>query len=84
MQGEGRAFDISMDSCARINAGLSKEQSHVVDDAISATDECGEAYGEVACRMGLKDGIRLASKIWNICSTTKVFLLDSASDKLNL
>lgn len=48
------------------NAGLSREQSHVVDDAISATNECGAAYGEAAYRMGLQDGIRLASEIQNI------------------
>ena len=48
------------------NAGLSREQSHVVDAAISATNECGAAYGEVAYRMGLQDGLKLASEIQRI------------------
>ena len=48
------------------NAGLSREQSRIVDDAISATNECGAAYGEAAYRMGLQDGIKLASEIQKI------------------
>ena len=44
-------------------AGLSKEQSAVVDKAISATNDCGAAYGAVAYRLGLQDGIRLASEM---------------------
>ena len=44
-------------------AGLSKEQSAVVDKAISAANDCGAAYGAVAYRLGLQDGIRLASEV---------------------
>ena len=39
------------------NAGLSKEQSAIVDKAISA------AYGAAAYRLELQDGIRLVSEI---------------------
>lgn len=45
------------------NAGLSKEQSAIVDKAISAANDCGAAYGAVAYRLGLQDGIRLASEV---------------------
>ena len=44
-------------------AGLDKEQSSVVDTAISAANDCGAVYGAVAYRLGLQDGIRLASEI---------------------
>ncbi len=44
-------------------AGLSKEQSAAVDKAVSATNDCGAAYGAIAYRLGLQDGIRLASEI---------------------
>lgn len=44
-------------------AGLNKEQSSVVDTAISAANDCGAAYGAVAYRLGLQDGIRLVSEI---------------------
>ncbi len=45
------------------NAGLSKEQKTSVDKAISAANDCGAAYGAVAYRLGLQDGIRLASEV---------------------
>lgn len=44
-------------------AGLSKEQMLLVDDVISATNECGTAYGMAAYRLGLNDGIRLVAEI---------------------
>ena len=44
-------------------AGLDKEQSSVVDTAISAANDCGAVYGAVAYRLGLQDVIRLASEI---------------------
>lgn len=44
-------------------AGLSKEQSVLVDKAISAANDCGAAYGAAAYRLGLQDGIRLASEV---------------------
>ncbi len=54
---QDRAFD-QLDK-----AGLSKEQSAIVDKAISAANDCGAAYGAVAYRLGLQDGIRLAFEI---------------------
>ena len=44
-------------------AGLSREQKSIVDKAISATNDCGAAYGAAAYRLGLQDGIRLASEV---------------------
>lgn len=44
-------------------AGLSKEQSAIVDKAISAANDCGAAYGAAAYRLGLQDGIRLVYEI---------------------
>ena len=45
------------------NAGLNKEQRIIVDNAISAANDCGAAYGAAAYRLGLQDGIRLASEV---------------------
>lgn len=45
------------------NAGLNKEQCIIVDNAISAANDCGAAYGAVAYRLGLQDGIRLTFEI---------------------
>lgn len=45
------------------SAGLSKEQSTIVDKAISAANDCGAAYGAAAYRLGLQDGIRLVSEV---------------------
>ena len=44
-------------------AELSKEQSAIVDTAISAANACGAAYGAAAYKLGLQDGIRLMSEI---------------------
>ncbi len=44
-------------------AGLSGEQKTIVDGAISAANHCGTVYGAVAYRLGLQDGIRLASEV---------------------
>lgn len=44
-------------------AGLSKEQKAIVDRAISAANDCGATYGAIAYRLGLQDGIRLASEV---------------------
>lgn len=43
--------------------GLSKQQNTIVDRAISANNACGAAYGAVAYRLGLQDGIRLVSEL---------------------
>ena len=45
------------------NAGLSKEQRLIVDRAITATNECGTAYGEAAYRLGFCDNKRLISEL---------------------
>ncbi len=44
-------------------AGLSREQKHIVDKALSAVNANGAAYGKVAYRLGLHDGIRLMSEV---------------------
>lgn len=44
-------------------AGLSGEQKTIVDRAISAANHCSTVYGAVAYRLGLQDGIRLASEV---------------------
>ena len=44
-------------------AGLSQEQNKVVDKAISASNASGAAYGAMAYRQGLYDGIRLMSEV---------------------
>ena len=49
--------DIAFDRLEQ--AGLSEEQKTIVDRAISAANDCGAA----AYRLGLQDGIRLASEI---------------------
>ena len=43
-------------------AGLSREQKRIVDKALSALNANGAAYGKVAYRLGLHDGIRLMSE----------------------
>jgi len=47
-------------------SGISKEQSAIVDRAISATNDCGATYGAVAYRLGLHDGIRLTAELREI------------------
>ncbi len=44
-------------------AGLSREQKRIVDKALSAVNANGAAYGKVAYRLGLHDGIRLMSEV---------------------
>ena len=46
--------------------GLSKEQNTIVDRAISANNAVGAAYGAAAYRLGLQDGIQLASELKEI------------------
>lgn len=50
---EQRASEI-MDSL-----NLTHEQKRAVDRVITAYNECGAAYGAVAYRFGMKDGIRV-------------------------
>lgn len=44
-------------------AGLSREQKRIVDRTLSALNANGAAYGKVAYRLGLHDGIRLMSEV---------------------
>ncbi len=46
--------------------GLDKEQRTMVDKAITVTNECGTAYGVVAYKLGLHDGIKLTAEIREI------------------
>ena len=43
--------------------GLGKQQNDIIDRAISANNAVGAAYGAVACRLGLQDGIQLAFEV---------------------
>lgn len=44
-------------------AGLSKEQKRIVDRAICTINANGAAYGRIAYRLGLRDGIQLAAEV---------------------
>lgn len=41
------------------NLNLTAEQKKAVDRVITAYNECGAAYGAVAYRFGMEDGIRV-------------------------
>lgn len=43
--------------------GLSREQKKVVDKALSTNNASGAAYGIVAYKQGLYDGIKLVSEV---------------------
>ncbi len=47
-------------------AGLNQKQKLIVDQAISATNDCGAKYGAIAYKLGLHDGIRIMSEIKEI------------------
>lgn len=44
-------------------AGLDKKQKRIVDNALCTINANGAAYGEVAYKLGLRDGIRLVSEL---------------------
>lgn len=44
-------------------AGLGKEQKRTVDRALCSMNANGAAYGGVAYRLGLRDGIQLMSEL---------------------
>ena len=44
-------------------AGLDSEQKHIVDKALCSLNANGAAYGRVAYRLGLHDGIQLMSEV---------------------
>lgn len=46
--------------------GWIDEQGHIIDRAISAANDCGAAYGAVAYKLGLQDGIKLMSELKEI------------------
>ena len=56
-------------------AGLSREQNKVVDKALSATNASGAAYGAIAYKQGLYDGIKLMSEV------NRISQVDSILDK---
>lgn len=45
------------------NTDLNRKQSIAVNQAISAVNHCGVVYGEVAYRLGLRDGINLMAEL---------------------
>lgn len=52
--------------CKMEKLGLKKSQRRIIDNVISADNHCGAIYGEVAYRLGMRDGIRLMSEIRGI------------------
>lgn len=44
-------------------AGLSIEQKRIVDRAICTINANGAAYGKIAYRLGLRDGIQLVTEV---------------------
>lgn len=47
-------------------AGLAREQRILVDRAVSAVNDCGAVYGEIAYKLGMHDGLKLASELKEI------------------
>lgn len=47
-------------------AGLSKEQKKAVERLVSAINANGAAYGAVAYKQGLKDGVSIVSELMDI------------------
>lgn len=43
--------------------GLSREQNKAVDKALSAANASGAAYGAIAYKQGLYDGIKLMAEV---------------------
>ncbi len=43
--------------------GLSREQNKAIDKALSAVNASGAAYGAIAYKQGLYDGIKLMSEV---------------------
>ena len=48
------------------NLNLTAEQKKAVDRVITAYNECGAAYGAVAYRFGMEDGIRVRMEMEEI------------------
>lgn len=46
--------------------GLNEKQHTVADKALSAVNHCGAVYGAIAYRLGLQDGIKIASELREI------------------
>ncbi len=52
------------------NPHLTAEQKKAVDRVITAYNECGAAYGAVAYRFGMEDGIRVRMEMEEIMRMT--------------
>ena len=52
------------------NLNLTAEQKKAVDRVITAYNECGAAYGAVAYRFGMEDGIRVRMEMEEIMRMT--------------
>ena len=61
---QGEAFN-QMDSLIK-TLGLNKQQRLIIDQAISVNTAVGAAYGEIAYRLGFRDGMQLSSEIKRI------------------
>lgn len=47
-------------------ANLGEDQKKIVNDILSTANQCGAAYGAVAYRQGLDDGVELISEILKV------------------
>ncbi len=63
------------------NVGLSREQSRVVDKALSASNASGAAYGTTAYKQGLYDGIKLISEVNRISEDGSILRGQKLDDK---
>lgn len=52
---------------SRLDQIKSSEDKKIISRAIDANNHCGAAYGEAAYRLGLQDGLRLASELRVMC-----------------
>lgn len=52
---------------SRLDQIKSSEDKKIISRAIDANNHCGAAYGEAAYRLGLQDGLRLASELRAMC-----------------
>ena len=62
-------------------AELSREQSKVVDKALSAANASGAAYGATAYKQGLYDGIKLISEVNQISEDGSILRGQKLDDK---
>lgn len=55
-------------------AGLSRKQNRIVDKALSAANASGAAFGAVAYKQGLYDGIKLMSEVNQINHDSSILI----------